>query len=635
MIKRNRAWALCISLIVLSTACAPIQNFPGTYEHESEDLLGRNSVSQPEDTGVAEGEKEDQVHPAIEEQNSAQAGETPIDSAQIDPSHTGPEVVQQSDQQTSNDQPAQGSLSGTNPEDALQQNDPQRQRDASLTGFSLDGLNVLAPDQENTALTQDDSPPAAGPAQSGAKPISFQQVQSGDQGSLAGLGLSDVEPPLPSYLIAGFNISDYAEFTPSNGPANPFQEYSTPHVVGVLDLVKKFRQFDTTLGYRGGALLNQNSASPLSGHTTQQLVAQERIQGTRTSLAFEDFLSDGPGVTFGSSGSGASDLSGTTGTSDYYGSNDYGGFRAQHLSETALGQVGYLLSPRSSLIFSGAFSTTHYFRATAINDQQTTGLAGYNYELTQQSRLGVSYGYQYFSYPGSAAVSANSVQLSYFHNLSPRMSFTVAGGPQFLSSHNTLDIIIGSTTVPISIPSHEEGYTAGGSVGYTLSEKELITAYYQHLVTSGSGLYEGASTDIAEVSGGRNIAGRLAATFSMGFSRLSSVQKNSSAAIGSGAYQYWFASASVIKPIGRHWGISGSYQFNDQTATSGCAIASACGSVLHSVVFTLSWRSLPIGLGRGSGNDDTPETPPAVQSPSLNPMTPDSDAGEAATHNYR
>lgn len=641
--KRNHVWALCISLIVLSTACAPIQNSRSTDGRPSEDVLGWNSVSQAENTVVAEGEKQDQVQPALEEQNSTQAGETAIDLAQADAQQAVSEGIQQSDQQesdqqTPNDQLAQSPVSGPNQADPLEENDPRREHDPPLMGFSPDGQDAFLSQQENAALTQDDSTPVGAPAQAGTNAISFQQI--GDQGSVAGPALSEVEPALPSYLIAGFNLEDYAQFTPANGPANPFGEYSNPRVLGVLNLVKKIRRFDTTIGYKGGALLNQNEGSPLYGHTIQQLVAQERISGTKTSVSFANFLSDGPGATFGSSGSGGSSASnlgsgGGTGTSDYYGTNDYDGFRAQHLNESAIGQVRYMLSSRANLMFVGAFSTMHYFRANAINSQQTTALGGYNYELTQKSQLGVSYGYQYWSYPGSAATSANSIQLNYLHDLSPRLRVAVAAGPQFVSAHSTLEVILGQTAIPVPITSHQEGYTAGGSLSYNLSDKQGISAYYQHLVTSGSGLFQGASTDVSELTGTRNFLGRFATNFSAGFTRLSNLQQNSPSAIVRSTYQYWFASAGMLKPIGRHWSIFAGYQFNDQTATSGCAVASACGSTLHSVMFTLTWRSFPIGLGRGSSENNPIETPPTVPNPSVGPMFPGPDRRTVGTQNYR
>jgi len=639
--KRNRACALSIWLILLTTACAPIQPPAPTYGNQEQKALAQGSPSLSQSSELDDSQSQKQTEPTAEQKESTQTQEQGSNIVDGDQPQRESEPGRQIRQDVAHDQVREAHDSDTEQTVADAENSPQTQREPSTTGLSLDGQNAVLPDQENTALTQDDSPPVVGPAQASTRAVSFQQVQ-GDQDSSAGPALYDIEPPLPSYLIAGFNVNEYADFTPANGPGNPFQEYSSPRVVGVMTLVKKIRRFDTTLGYRGGVLFNQDSGSPLSGHTIQQIVAGETVAWSpRTTLLAEDYLNVGPGATFGSSGSGGSSASnlesGTSaGTSDYYGTNDYGGFRIRHLAETALGEIQHTLSPRANLVFVGAFSTTQYFEANAINSRQTTGLAGYNYELSPNSELGASYGYQYWSYPGSAATSANTIQLDYLHNLSPRISFSLAAGPQFVSARSTETVALGPVTIPVPISSHQEGYTAGGSLGYSFSERERISAYYQHLVTSGSGLFAGAATDVSELSASRNFFGRLLTNFSAGFTRLSSVQKTSSSAIVGSTYQYWFAGVAMQERIGRHWSIVGSYQFNDQTATSGCAVASACGSTLHSVIFTLSWRSLPIGLGRGSREDgDTNEIPPPAPNPLVDPSSSGWDPVAAEPHNRR
>ena len=636
--KRNRACLLCICLVVLSAACASIQNSPSTYEQQQKVPAQHSALPSRDGTpNNTQNQKQNETTSAEESGTEPEDIESRVVDG--DQSTQEPRAGTQPEQESPDNQLAESLDLDPNATVAPPKNDARTDNETSPTEFSLADQKALAPDQQNTALSQDDAPPANGLTQTGTKAISFQQVQSGDPDSIAGPVLSDVERPAPSYLIAGFNIDEFADLTPANGPSNPFQEYSVPRAIGVLNLVKKTRRFDTTIGYKGGVVLNQDSGYPLFGHTIQQVVAGEKISWSRTSLVFQNYLSDGPGASFGSSESGGASASnlgsgGNTGTSDYYGTNDYGGFRAQHLNDTAVGQVGYMLSPRANLIFSGAFSTVHYFSAKAIDSQQTTALGGYNYALTQKEQLGVSYGYQYWSYPGSAATSASTVQVNYLRDLSPRMKVSLAAGPQFLRTQTIQDVVLGPVTIPVPVTLHEDGYTAGGSLGYTSSVNQRVLGYYQHLVTSGSGLFEGASTDVVEVSGTRNLMSRFATNLSVGFTRLSSVQKNSSSAIIGSTYQYWFASAGVLKPIGRHWSMFGGYQFNDQTASSGCAISSACGSRLHTLLLSITWRSLPIGLGRGNGeNGETLETAPVVLNPLVDPVSsipaiPAASAGE-------
>jgi len=450
-------------------------------------------------------------------------------------------------------------------------------------------------------------------------PISTQQIESQTKASnpmwVTEPSPYELAPNQRSFMTVGLTLSESGQFIPANGQSNPFQAYSATRLYASVDLVKIIRRYTTSISYRGGGFFYRNSGSPWSEYEIQQLTASENISWQRTNLVIEDSLSDFPGASFGSSaygGASAYNLGGTTSsTSDFFGFNQFGGLgQANHLTNVALAQVTQELTPRTGITFAGAYAQTSYFGNYLINSRQFSALAGYNYELTPRSQISLAYGYQGFRFPGGSATDANSVQLLYEHTLSSRMSLGLGGGPQFITSHTPTVIVIGPFQIPITLTSHQTGVIAFATLNYALRSGSL-NVYYEHLLTSGSGLFAGATSDITAFSLSRPILPAWTTNFAAGFVRLGSVGNKSAGILGT-AFEYGYASVGVSRKFGRNITLSASYQFNDQTQASGCSASSGCGSIVHTALISVSWHTLPIRLDRGSdvkGDAVTVENP--------------------------
>jgi len=435
----------------------------------------------------------------------------------------------------------------------------------------------------------------------------------------------ELMPNRRSYMVAGITLAESSEFIPANSPASSLQDYSATRLYATLALLKIIRRFTTSINYKGGGFFYRDTGTPWSATEVQQMTAAENISWQRTHLLLEDSLSDYPGASFGSSAfGGASSYNlgfggSSSGISDFFGFNDYGGLgEAPHFTNVALAQVTQELTPRAGISLAGAYAITDYLgHGNSVNSQQASGEAAYNYLITPRTQFGVAYGYQNWRFPGGGSTDANTVQLFCGHTLSSRMTIGIGGGPQRITSHTPEEIVIGPVHIPVTVTSHQTGITADATLGYTMGRGSL-GLYYEHLLTGGSGLFAGATSDVISLSYTRPILRAWATSFAAGWSRLANIGSRSSGIPGN-SYQYGFVSAGISRSLGRHVSVSASYQFNDETNTSGCTASSGCGSVVHTASFTVAWRTSPIHLDRGNdlkGDAVTAENPQTdIQNP--------------------
>lgn len=412
--------------------------------------------------------------------------------------------------------------------------------------------------------------------------------------------------PGHSYMIAGLHLAEGAQFIPSGSSTNPFQAYSTTRVFGSFALVKEIRRFSTQIDYKGGGFFYRDTGSPWSKNEVQQLTVTEDIAWQRTRVRLEDSISDFPGssfssAAFGGSGSYTLGFGGSSGSSDFFGFNDFGGLGAeQHITNVALASATQEVTPRSGVVVAGAEAFTHYFGNNSISSQQASGIVGYYHNLSQRTTVSTLFGYQNWTFGGGESSDAYTAQLALSRQFSPRLNLSVGGGPQIVTSHSITEGIAPLTGTPVAVPvsSRQIGFTANGYLAYSL-RRQTLNVFYEHLLTSGSGLYAGANSDIATVTLLQPMLREWATTLFGGFVHLSSIGNGSAGILGN-SYQYGFVGFGLQRRIGRHLSVLGSYQFNGATNSATCTPAAGCGQIVHTVLFNLSWHTLPISLDRGS-----------------------------------
>ena len=149
------------------------------------------------------------------------------------------------------------------------------------------------------------------------------------------------------------------------------------------------------------------------------------------------------------------------------------------------------------------------------------------------------YGYQGFNFSTGVSFHSNVIQLMWGHRISGRMDFLIGAGPQFTQISNVLTPVSNPTsadTVPpcqfggtltslvLECPTNSLRISAAGraSLRYRFPKVSLDLTY-DHYLTSGSGFFAGAESDIARLTATRPL-GRIWSGFSdLGYSRNSRV----------------------------------------------------------------------------------------------------------------
>lgn len=568
---------------------------PGTHAQSSQSHT--DSVSQPQDiedknlrterpTTVSDPVLERQLENMPKEQGDAQSEQAPSGLSQEVESQTQSSFQLQEEQ-----------VQGKSAADNVQEQ------------------NGAGPTSRAAGDGPQESPANAPPTQS------LPQIQTSPPVLVVDHSLSEAEAERRSVMTAGLNVSAASELTPAYG-AYPFQAYTATRVFALVDLKKIVHRFDTSVQYRGGGYFLKNTGSPWSEKQVHQLTILEQLRWEKTHLMIEDSFNEFPGASFGSNAFGGSSaynlgLGGNSGIADFFGFSTFGLGSAEHISNVALAGVSQELTPRSTVTFVGAHAITDYLGAQSINSQQVSGLAGYSYMLSERSQLSLTGGYQYWRFTQYETSNAYSAQVGYTRQLSPRISLSASGGPQLLTSRSPTIITVGPVQIPVIASSRQTGITGEAAIGYGWSKGKLALMY-GHIVTGGSGFFAGANSDIGTVTFDRPALRSWSTDFSAGFVHLSSLG-NGAAGILNNAYQYWFAGAGVARRLGRHLSFSASYQFNSQTTTSGCTIASSCGSIMHTALLSLSWRTAPFNLDRGRDRDVPTVKPDSAPTNEQNP----------------
>lgn len=487
---------------------------------------------------------------------------------------------------------------------------------SGISGWSQDAGDQSAPDSgEGGAM----------PAVSEDAPLPGNAAVPGDQEqaqvaySTAGMERPSSEVPLRTYFLYGFTANESVQYAPADTLSGPYATDTITRVYGNLDYLRTKGRSQTSIDYRGGGFFYINSNSSNSSNQVQELSVQQRFSWQKTKLVLIDSLSNFPGGDFGAGWFGGASaynlgvpggtpLPGNPNTSDFFGFNTFGGIgQGNYLTNVALGEVSHDITPRSTLTFAGAYALTdHIGNQNFINSKQATGSVAYGYQLTHRTTIGAFYGYQDLRFVGGNDVMTNTLQATLGHQISDSTGFTLGGGPEFTRFHGIMVFTIGSTAVPFSFTNHQSGASAYASFYHSIHTSTLAFSY-DHLVTNGSGLFQGASSDIASFSWSRPLSRAWGVTVNAGFVRLSTLGSPSTAILGN-SYSYGFAGAGVQHKLGGRLSVYATYQFNDESFdNSSCATTSNCNGLVgrHVATLGIAWRSRPIVFGGGGYNGNS------------------------------
>ncbi|MGA8441202.1 MAG: hypothetical protein WB714_23465 [Candidatus Sulfotelmatobacter sp.] len=459
--------------------------------------------------------------------------------------------------------------------------------------------------------------PAYGPDNQAAPSVS-------ENPPISGLDLPNLQPhaaPL-SYLQPGVHVSESVDSNIENSLGGS-EANSITRAEGSLELQRLWSHYALSLDYLGG--VGYYNVRGLGLEQVQELGFYQKVSWKRGELGVRDAFSYQPEGAFGSAyGAVGASGAGLGGVGVFFGGSALGSLgQVPRIMNLSLVDAVESLSPKSSLTATVGYGFVHFLEnepgttssagtsTPFIGDSQVSGELGYSRILGPHDQGGVVYGYQGFQFSTGLTFHANLIQLLWGHRISGRMDFLVGAGPQFTEINHLLTPVSSlpspptgcvPPSAPTECPTNDLRINASGRarLRYQFPKVSLYASYEQFL-TSGSGFFAGAETDIASLGATRPLGRIWSLSTDLGYSRNSRVTPETCSTqncpgVSANVYHYGFAGVSLHRMFGRNFHVFASYQFNELFFDS--SFCTACNRTSERQIGTigLDWIPRPTRL---------------------------------------
>jgi hypothetical protein len=492
--------------------------------------------------------------------------------------------------------------------------------------------------QDNSAQQPADTQPAVTPQQPPVPaygPDNAAPAPS-DNPPISGVDMPNLQPhaaPL-SYLQAGAHVSESVDSNIENTLGGSAVN-SITRALGSVDLQRLWSHYDLSLDYLGG--IGYYNAPGLGLRQIEELGLTQKINWKRGELGIRDAFSYQPEGTFGSAyGSVGATGAGLGGLSAFFGGTELGALgQVPRIMNLTLVDVVESLSPKSSITATAGYGFVHFLQNQAgtdlsfIGSSQVSAQVGYDRVLGPHDQIALVYGYQGFDFSTGVNFHSNIIQVMWGHRISGRMDFLLGVGPQFTQINDVpVEAALQDFDQPgcalvgqlVDCLSSDFRIGAAGRASLRYQFPKLgLNLTYQHFLTSGSGFFAGAESDIASLGATRPLSRVWDLSSDLGYSRNSRLATLTSAQLtactpitgqppppacpGTSAdvYSYEFAGVAIHRMFGRTLHAYASYQFNFLTfddSYCGGANVGPCDRISRRSVGTigLDWTPRPVRL---------------------------------------
>jgi hypothetical protein len=362
-------------------------------------------------------------------------------------------------------------------------------------------------------------------------PTTETQVPAGAR-PLSGIQELNLSPTLGvrDFVLPSINItSQLATSSTATGFGSPS---NLNYLLGNLDLSHVSDRSQLLVHYTGGAMLSSYLNSAI-----QDLEFSYNFRWQRWSLLVGDQSSYLSQSSFGFGGVGGLEFlngnyqftpGGLLLSSSLSPNQTIPTINVPRFSNTAVSQIEYALSPRSSVTASGCFGMLNFLGAGYINSINGLFQTGYNYLLSPQSSIAVIYRFDAFRFTNlPQGIEDHVVEVGYGRYVTGRLSFRLAAGP-------SLEMLRGALTGT----ANKLSWALDGSLNYQRDRTTLLLSYY-HLVTGGGGVLDGAQTGQVMATAVRKLTAKWQTSASLGYAINSALIPTASNA-GNGAYNSWY-----------------------------------------------------------------------------------------------
>jgi hypothetical protein len=230
----------------------------------------------------------------------------------------------------------------------------------------------------------------------------------------------------------------------------------------------------------------------------------------------------------------------------------------------------------------GSYGILRFIDLGSINSDNVTANLGYNYTLTRNNTIGLSYRFNSYHYSGNPqAMGDHVINFAYGRKLTGRLALQLFGGPEV----TTFRVPIGSITSRVS-------GSGGASLTYGLSRGALSLNYNQG-VTGGSGSLVGANTSQVTLVASRQLSRLWNGNLNFGFARNQNVASAGSA--NSQSYNSWFFGFGLARPVGRYANVSFGYTAYIQTSSLPTCVTGTCSTsyTQNQISLGFQWHAQP------------------------------------------
>lgn len=393
-----------------------------------------------------------------------------------------------------------------------------------------------------------------------------------------------------SYVVPSLRLAAYGDTNRLIVAAGKGGAEMTGSVIGGLALQRVTRKSEFVLDYSGGGMIYaRNSELNAMAH---QLGFSETYMGRRWGVMLGDRLSYLPESTFGFGGFGppmapTGGFGGGLGNWNPFfdpGQTLFSG-RGSRIANSALAQIQYNASSRTSLTFTGAYGVLRFREPGYIESNSAFGTVGYNYALTRRDTIAIIYGLALIRFQNADFRMDNHfLQLAYGRRLTGRLALQLAGGPQYSVFRSAA---LGSD--------RQVRWNAHSALQYQLGRTSLDMSY-AHYTTSGSGLLFGAQTDYFAMSAGWRLTRNWSWSVGPGYARNARLQSTTMGTPFS--FNSAYASTGLNRRLGRYADLFFHYSLQQQwsDAQNPTGIDTGSSLVRHIFGMGFNWHGRGLGL---------------------------------------
>jgi hypothetical protein len=217
-----------------------------------------------------------------------------------------------------------------------------------------------------------------------------------------------------------------------------------------------------------------------------------------------------------------------------------------------------------------------FFKSNFLDLNDTTIQAGFNHHVTRNNTLALLYRLTAFRFSNVyQPIDEHVVQLAFGRQVTGRMSFQVAAGPELAFFRTVAGQTSTGAAPPTVVRSKQLYWTLDSSVTYDIG-RTVLKLGYGHSLTDGAGFLTGAVTDQGSGSIDTPLSRTLTAELIGGYARNRGLIQTTQQPANE-IYQDWFAGVTINHVLSRRASIFLNYQVQRQATNFVCA-GIACGS---------------------------------------------------------